>query len=70
MPATANYWTLEFSNIHKDMDITFTNVRAHNEQQAINSCLANVAVQNHWVLRSVTNHATPLNVSCSRVAGR
>lgn len=46
------------------MGVTFTNVRAHNEQQAVTACLANLAVQNHWVLKTVTNHATPLNVHC------
>ena len=41
-------WTVSLTSTVGDMQVMFENVEAANEQQAVNKCLAQFAVQNHW----------------------
>lgn len=41
-------WTVSLNSTFGDMQVMFENVEAANEQQAVNKCLAQFAVQNHW----------------------
>lgn len=69
---TANYWTLVYENIHSGQIVTFSNVRAKNDVHARNWCEANLALRNHWVLKSWVNSAEPIRIGapCSPAAGR